>query len=107
MKQAVDYIEGQLRLDVMTAAFGFDLSYFRPDDELASQSLGPWITHGKAQNISRLIVTEIPFIELMNGRIIDESQADLRFGNAFFLQDGPNDFPQPTTVDCNKLLRAG
>src|SRR5207249_483405 len=88
-------------------ALGFDFRYLRPYDELASQSLRPWIAHGKAQNISRLIVTEIPFVELMNGEIIDEGQADLRFGNAFFAQNGANDLSHSATVDWNKLLRAG
>jgi hypothetical protein len=52
-------------------------------------------------------VTEIPFIELMNGGIIDEGQADLRFGNTFFAQHGANDLPHSATVDWNKLLGTG
>ena len=107
MKQAVNDIQSQLGLDLMAAAFGFRLRQLRADDKLSGQSLRPRIAKRKAQNIRRTIVIEIPFVEPLNGGVIDESQADLGLGKAFFLQDGANNLPHSDAIDYNKLSGAG
>src|SRR5262249_33929192 len=105
MKHAVDDVKSQLGLDVMAAAFRFDLCLFHPDHKLAAQRFGAWIAQRKTQDIGGLIVIQIALIELLDCRIIDEGEADLSFGKAFFSQNRSNNLLHSAPVNRNDLLR--
>src|SRR5262249_29125844 len=61
----------------------------------------------ETEHIRRLVVIQIAFVELMNRRVVHESDTDFSFADALAFQDRADDVSNLAAIDRHRLLGAG
>src|SRR6516225_5286065 len=105
MKEPVNDVQREFRVNLMAALDRLPLSDFCPDNELARQAAFAGFTERETQYIRRLVVVQIATVELMDRRVIDKRQADLGGAFPFAFEHGRGHMTKLGTVDGNASLR--
>src|SRR5437870_10019454 len=76
VQQAVDNVQRQLRVDIMTARLRLAFGDFGTNDQFSSQAASVALAEREAQYVGRLVVLQVALVELMDRGIIDKGQTD-------------------------------
>lgn len=102
----MDDVEAEF-LQRLVAEFGGPAGrIFRAQDDLPDQGTFPF-REGKRQDVRRPVVAEVLAIELVQSRIIEKGQTDIRLGNTFLRQHEVHQLPDFPSIDGKDLLSIG
>src|SRR5262245_40084389 len=91
----------------MAATLGLICRHLGSEDQFTYQTAAIRLTEGEAEDVRRLVVLEVPGIELMDSRVVHEGEADFRVVDALGLEHAPNELAHAAAINRHLFLRAG